>query len=972
MCSSPLFSAILICFCTIVAFVQSVGATEPVWVSPVADRAITQLAVSADQSRVAGIVDDTTVIVLNGKTGELLDLFTPDEQRIIKAVALSPDGTTLYVLDVCYPTRENQECNCLFRRKIVGGAVLDSRIMVEGSSGDVYTHSSLDKITIRISSNGKFAAIGTVQSSFAHDYRATTGRLFLYNSELDSLYAAPRIDVGDIRSGAVHSLDISSDGSRCFFYTAWDEVVGRSSTGYTGRRDSYYIDYSIATHTIMRKIDVSIDIVPTILFSPDNYFLILGKKVYDYPYMQLLTEVSNPLQWLGTGTHVAGWKWNDIGGRDISIVNPFTGSEEISYSLEDMGMQSFDMAKGGSLFFTGFANGSIACWGIPDTIQRSPLSAGFRTVTTQVQMLDSVQFVNTSLPLSAETQYFWDFGDGIESRAPHPVHVYTQPGKYTVRLRVRNEQGEEATAEQMQYIAVRPVSDDIIWFDKWGETPVSSLAFSSDGELVAAATGTQQVMLKHTATGETITLPPVPQGRVGAVAFPGDGKTLYSISSGYSSNFSDYEMYSISYFPKWYIHKYNEEAKIWTTSATIDLMQLINRPLYGVKGSLNLSAAVNAAYGDSVMYINCRTQTFSSNYGRMKFNAVFVLDIQRDSVYQWNNQQMEPEFMSLAPDGSRAVAINASNKKVQVLEARTGGVLQQLSTTASCTRFLDSTATIITNGGVWRAVDGTRLRALSLSDSLLFDVFSKSRAAIVAMPGSDSALAIYAIEKDSITHHYGAGLSHIVGLAVSPDGRFVATGGETGHVAVWRIADAVLPLTIRLAVSDTLVEGMDTVHFYSTVFPLSTGMIYEWDFGDGMGSNDANPVHIYRQSGEYIVRLRVRNERGEEANALWEKRITVRPQLGTGSDSPVDARCTLAPNPVTDYVQITIQTQTSGEVRIELLDYMGKPVAVRTEHCEAARACVFVIPVGHIGTGVYICRVSTTDGWQTQTFVVRR
>jgi PKD repeat protein len=883
MYSSPLLSTLLVCLCAMVFFVQPIDAAEPIWISPVADRDITQLAVSADQSRVAGIIGDSAVVVVDAATGNVLDRFTPNERRLIKAVALSPDGTTLYVLDVCYPTGENQECNCLFRRKIVGGAVLDSRIMVAGNTGDYYTHSSLDKVTIRISANGKFAAIGIVKSSFAHDYRATNGQLFLYNSELDSLYSAPGSQT--IFPGAVYSLDISSDGSRCFLYASWDEVTGRSSTGYVGERDAYYIDYSIADHKVMRKIDISLDVATTILFSPDNYFLILGRKVYDYPHMQLLTEVSNPLEWMGTGTHIAAWNYN--GGRSIGVMNPFTGSEEASYAMEDGG--TFGMAKGGSLFFMGVANGSIACWSVPDTIRRSPLSASFYSATTQVQMLDTVRFVNTSSPLSAGTQCFWDFGDGTESRTTHPVHVYRRPGKYTVQLHVRNEHGEEAQAEQMQYIIVSPASDDIVWFDKWSENPVSSLVFSSDGELVAAATGTQQVMLKRAATGESIVLPPIPRGQVDAVAFPGDGKTLYCISSDYTSNFSYYEMYSLDYFPKWYIHKYNAEAKTWTTSATIDLMRLMNRPLYGAKGALKLSTIINAAYGDSLMYIVCRTRIVPSGYSEKKFNPVFVFDIKGDSVYQWDDQLIETDLMSLSSDGSRAVAIYTNDKKIQVLEANTAEVIQQLSTnaTASCARFLDSNATIITNEGVWSVEDGRRLRTLSLPDSLLFDVFSQSRAAIVAMPNSDSALAIYAIEKDSIVHQYGGGLSRIIGLAISPDGRFVATGGETGHVAVWRIADAVLP-------------------------------------------------------------------------------------LGTDSNNSVEMQCALVPNPATDYIQITIQTQKASEARIELLDYMGKPVVVRSERCEAGRPCIFAVSIGHMGPGVYICRVSTPDGWQAQTFVVSR
>lgn len=47
----------------------------------------------------------------------------------------------------------------------------------------------------------------------------------------------------------------------------------------------------------------------------------------------------------------------------------------------------------------------------------------------------TVQFVNLS---EGASYYFWLFGDGDTSRAPSPVHVYAQPGVYTVSLIVRS------------------------------------------------------------------------------------------------------------------------------------------------------------------------------------------------------------------------------------------------------------------------------------------------------------------------------------------------------------------------------------------------------------------------------------------------------------------------------------------------------------------------------------------------------
>lgn len=68
--------------------------------------------------------------------------------------------------------------------------------------------------------------------------------------------------------------------------------------------------------------------------------------------------------------------------------------------------------------------------------------------------LNTVVFTNTSA--NAET-YEWDFGDGNTSTAANPIHVYAQPGVYTVTLRVRNRCSTNSVA-RIQTIEVDFVS----------------------------------------------------------------------------------------------------------------------------------------------------------------------------------------------------------------------------------------------------------------------------------------------------------------------------------------------------------------------------------------------------------------------------------------------------------------------------------------------------------------------------------
>jgi hypothetical protein len=49
---------------------------------------------------------------------------------------------------------------------------------------------------------------------------------------------------------------------------------------------------------------------------------------------------------------------------------------------------------------------------------------------------NSVQFINKSL---AATQFTWDFGNGMTSEAPNPIHVFSASGNYLVKLLAKND-----------------------------------------------------------------------------------------------------------------------------------------------------------------------------------------------------------------------------------------------------------------------------------------------------------------------------------------------------------------------------------------------------------------------------------------------------------------------------------------------------------------------------------------------------
>jgi large repetitive protein len=68
----------------------------------------------------------------------------------------------------------------------------------------------------------------------------------------------------------------------------------------------------------------------------------------------------------------------------------------------------------------------------------------------------TVQFTNTSTG-SPATSFFWDFGDGTQSTASSPQHLYAVSGTYTVTLTVSNAQGASSVSQSVPLsLAVSP------------------------------------------------------------------------------------------------------------------------------------------------------------------------------------------------------------------------------------------------------------------------------------------------------------------------------------------------------------------------------------------------------------------------------------------------------------------------------------------------------------------------------------
>ena len=219
-----------------------------------------------------------------------------------------------------------------------------------------------------------------------------------------------------IAAGTWHSLALKADGS----IVSWgSDVEGQVSqapagTGYTAVAAGGY-------HSLALKALVP---VPGFSATPVTGF---------NPLTVTFTDTS-------TGAPTS-WSW-DFGDHQTS------STRNASHTYSDPGTYSVSL----TVTYPGFENMSVTK---TDYITVLPsLVPGFTASPRAGDRPLSVQFTDTTD--GGPTAWNWSFGDGQFSTAKNPLHTYTGPGLYTVRLTVTYPGFESTSVTKTNYITVLP------------------------------------------------------------------------------------------------------------------------------------------------------------------------------------------------------------------------------------------------------------------------------------------------------------------------------------------------------------------------------------------------------------------------------------------------------------------------------------------------------------------------------------
>ncbi|MGC9053113.1 MAG: PKD domain-containing protein [Candidatus Hydrogenedens sp.] len=157
------------------------------------------------------------------------------------------------------------------------------------------------------------------------------------------------------------------------------------------------------------------------------------------------TDLSN-----SEGTRpIIGWVWSFGDGSGVSTMQNPTHRFESPGKYKVELYLVFTHSKSGEQLKTSAVSKTLT---IGSAI---PPTAGFKIESPCAIVGSEVKFYDQSKTGTAPiVSWEWDFGDGETSNDPSPIHVYSTPGTYTVKLKVQTEGGLESEVVKQDCIDV--------------------------------------------------------------------------------------------------------------------------------------------------------------------------------------------------------------------------------------------------------------------------------------------------------------------------------------------------------------------------------------------------------------------------------------------------------------------------------------------------------------------------------------
>ncbi len=541
----------------------------------------------------------------------------------------------------------------------------------------------------------------------------------------------------------------------------------------------------------------------------------------------------NTFNFINTTTNAINYKWYFGDGNTSTLISP-------SHTYTATGTYNVKLV----------ATNSNGC---SDSITKSisfvtkPIAQFTTTVSTSCN--NSFTFNNTSISNAASATYLWTFGDATFSFMQSPTKAYTNAGTYNVVLIVTNSNGCKDTTSQSITVAAKPVAAfNLINFSNCNNnnsitaqstsTNVTNISWdfgdgtNATGAFVSktyAAAGTYTITLIVSnangctdSTKKTITLSAKP-----IAAFTVNNITQCANNNSYSfTNTSSISSGTLQY--------------IWQFGDGTTSTQLNATKVYGSAGT----------YTVKLIAINANTNCNDT--------ATTTVTVLAKPFAQFN-------IASPLCTNSKTVAFNNTSTNISTINWNFGDGNTSLAYSPSNTYVNDGkyTVSLIVKNAGGCSDTASRIVNIAALPVASFNVNNSTQ----CFTGNSFSFSNTSANAANHAWSFGDGVGT---TTISPTHSYLNTGTYNATLVVTNsngCADS--------AKQSIVVNASPTANFsYSGATNCTNNLTlnfsnastnatsYIWDFGDGVNSSLATPVHTYSTQGTYTITLTANHSNG--------------------------------------------------------------------------------------------------------------